>query len=70
MRYLPSIHLHNLEQDDCLKAIKGLGVCRHPQRCFIQVDAYRTDAEKELFEAWMLTAKTYFTPLEWKKKVI
>lgn len=60
--------LHNLEQDDCLKAIKEIRrVCRHPQRCFIQVDAYRTDAEKELFEAWMLTAKTYFTPLEWKK---
>jgi hypothetical protein len=40
-------------------------ICRTPENCFIQVDAYRTAQEKELFESWCLTAITYLTPAEW-----
>ena len=36
-------------------------------KTFVQVDAYRNEAERDLFEAWMLTAKTYCRPEEWLK---
>ena len=29
------------------------------------MDAYRNDAEREIFEDWMLTAKTYLKPDGW-----
>lgn len=58
--------LHNLTRDGCARAIKEMNrVSRDPAKCFIQVDAYRTEAEKVLFESWCLTAITYLTPLEW-----
>ncbi len=60
--------IHNLEQDQCIRALKEMNrVCKWPENCFVQVDAYRNDAEKELFEAWMLTAKTYLKPDEWQE---
>jgi hypothetical protein len=31
----------------------------------VQVDAYRSDDEKALFESWCLTAVTYLRPSEW-----
>ncbi|MEI6300080.1 MAG: hypothetical protein WCR74_01425 [Betaproteobacteria bacterium] len=31
----------------------------------IKVDAYRNEVEKQIFEAWMLTAKTYGIPQDW-----
>lgn len=59
--------IHNLEPVECQKAIKEIvRVCKYPQNCFIQVDAYRTREELQLFEAWMLTAKTYLTPSGWE----
>ena len=36
-------------------------------RGFIQVDAYRSPAERQLFEDWMLTAKTYSMPEAWEQ---
>jgi SAM-dependent methyltransferase len=58
--------VHNLDREDCVKALQEFTrVCRTPENCFIQVDAYRTVAEKELFESWCLTALTYLTPEEW-----
>jgi cyclopropane fatty-acyl-phospholipid synthase-like methyltransferase len=57
--------IHNLKPDRCAVAIgeiqrvsKGRG--------FIQVDAYRSAAERQLFEDWMLTAKTYCMPKAWE----
>jgi hypothetical protein len=38
---------------------------RDPAKCFVQVDAYRTEDEKALFESWCLTAVTYLTPGKW-----
>jgi hypothetical protein len=31
------------------------------------VDAYKTEAEKQLFLDWVLTAKTYGTPNFWEE---
>lgn len=60
--------LHNLDRTRCIRALQEMTrVCRNPKNCFMQVDAYRTVAEKELFESWCLTAITYLTPDEWAK---
>jgi hypothetical protein len=40
-------------------------VALNPVCCFVQVDAYRSDDEKALFESWCLTAVTYLSPSEW-----
>jgi ubiquinone/menaquinone biosynthesis C-methylase UbiE len=56
--------VHNLELDDCVKAIKEIQRVSNGN-AFIQVDAYRNDAELRLFKDWMLTAKTYLKPEEW-----
>jgi len=59
--------VHNLDQDDCVLALREMmRVCKNPKNCFVQVDAYRSVEEKDLFEAWMLTAKTYGMPADWK----
>jgi SAM-dependent methyltransferase len=50
--------IHNLEPSRCTTAIREQG--------FVQVDAYRSAAERQLFEAWMLTAKTYYMPEAWE----
>ncbi len=58
--------IHNLERAGGIGALREMRrVCRDPARCFVQVDAYRTDEEKALFESWCLTAVTYLTPDEW-----
>lgn len=59
--------IHNLDRDGCIKALKEMSrVSRNPEKCFVQVDAYRSAAEKQIFEDWMLTAKTYGRPEEWQ----
>jgi ubiquinone/menaquinone biosynthesis C-methylase UbiE len=58
--------VHNLERDECISALREMTrVCKKPENCFVQVDAYRTPEEKKVFENWMLTAKTYGTPEDW-----
>lgn len=60
--------LHNLDRARLVLALQEMTrVCRNPKNCFMQVDAYRTQAEKEVFESWCLTAITYLTPEEWNK---
>lgn len=59
--------LHNLDREGCVAALAEMGrVCRNPRHCFVQVDAYRSEAERELFEAWVLTARTYGRPETWE----
>lgn len=58
--------IHNLELVRCRKAIQeiervGLG------NTYIQVDAYRTDAERGLFLDWVLTAVTFGTLDYWRE---
>lgn len=58
--------IHNLDRQGCVQALKEMSrVVKDPVNCFVQVDAYRNDAERNLFEAWMLTAKTYGKPSDW-----
>lgn len=58
--------IHNLDRGGCLQALREMTrVCKNAHKCFVQVDAYRTAAEKQLFESWCLTAITYLTPAEW-----
>ena len=57
--------IHNLEREGCVAALGEI------QRLatkggFVQVDAYRNEAEKSVFEDWMLTAKTYLEPAVWE----
>jgi len=56
--------IHNLNRDDCIKALKEIERLS-PGRGYIQVDAYRNESERKLFEDWMLTAKTYGKPEDW-----
>ena len=56
--------VHNLEPAGCRRAIAELQRVA-PRAAFVQVDAYRTAAEREVFEDWMLTARTYLRPAEW-----
>ena len=58
--------VHNLDRDGCLKALGEIERLA-PGRGFVQVDAYRTDAEKAVFEDWMLTAKTFGRPQDWRE---
>jgi SAM-dependent methyltransferase len=57
--------IHNLDRNGCIASLREI------QRLstkggFVQVDAYRNDAEKSVFEDWVLTAKTYFKPAGWE----
>lgn len=58
--------IHNLEPARCAVAIRELQRVSKG-RGFIQVDAYRTPAERQLFEDWMLTAKSYYMPEAWEQ---
>jgi SAM-dependent methyltransferase len=56
--------VHNLERDGCIEALREMERVA-PGRGFMQVDAYRNEAERKLFEDWMLTARTYGKPEDW-----
>ena len=56
--------VHNLERIDCVKALREIERVA-PGGGYIQVDAYRTESERQIFEDWMLTAKTYGKPKDW-----
>ena len=59
--------IHNLEKSECAKSIKELNrVAKYKSNIFIQVDAYETDKEKEIFESWVLTAKHHDFTYEWE----
>ena len=56
--------IHNLERADAIKAVREMERLA-PGQCFIQVDSYRTPAEKAIFESWVLTAKFHDYPAGW-----
>ena len=57
--------VHNLDRGECARALQEI---ERVQRngAFITVDAYRDDEERELMQAWNLTAKTVMHVDEWK----
>jgi len=57
--------VHNLEQHDCIVALREMQRVA-PKAGYVQVDAYRNPQERQVFEDWMLTAKTYAMPKEWE----
>jgi len=58
--------IHNFERDGTKRALKEIErVAKGPGRSFVQVDAYRTPAEKALFESWVLTALYHDYPERW-----
>jgi hypothetical protein len=56
--------VHNLERPDCVRALREIERLA-PGRGYIQVDAYRNEVERQIFEDWMLTARTYGKPEDW-----
>ena len=58
--------IHNFERQDAIRAVREIERLA-PGRGFIQVDSYRTPAQRELFLSWVLTAKFHDYPDEWIK---
>ena len=59
--------VHNLNRSGVLQSLREIERVGSPGRAFVQNDAYRNDDELEIFEAWMLTARTYCKPHEWEE---
>ena len=58
--------LHNFERADAVRALREVERLA-PGRGFVQVDSYRTLAQRELFLNWVLTAKFHDYPDGWRK---
>jgi SAM-dependent methyltransferase len=58
--------IHNLERTECITAIREIERLS-PGRAYIQNDSYRTQAERELFLSWVLTARTHYDPPGWRQ---
>ena len=56
--------IHNLDRARCLAALREIERLA-PKRGYVVVDAYRNDAEREIFLGWVLTAITFLTPEAW-----
>lgn len=56
--------IHNLEISRCKKALKEIQRVSK-KNCFITVDSWTNEKEKEKMEMWNLTAKTYMHREEW-----
>jgi ubiquinone/menaquinone biosynthesis C-methylase UbiE len=56
--------VHNLPFDEC-KAALGEIARVSSKHAFITVDAWRTDAERERLERWVVTARTYMHVDDW-----
>lgn len=56
--------LHNLNKEVVIEALHEIQRVSRKD-CFVQVDAYETPAQKELFEAWVLTAVYHDYPSGW-----
>ena len=58
--------VHNLNYSLCKKSIKEIQRVSGG-KAFIQVDAYRNENELKILKKWIVTAKTYLKPVEWRK---
>lgn len=57
--------IHNLDRERCVAALREIERLA-PGRGYVQVDAWRTEAEREIFLGWVLTAVTFLRPEEWR----
>jgi SAM-dependent methyltransferase len=58
--------IHNLVHEECALALREI-VRVSRGSAFVQVDSYRDDSERDVFEDWMLTARTYLKPDGWRE---
>jgi len=56
--------IHNLARADAVRAVREVERLA-PGRGFIQVDSYRTPAQRDVFLSWVLTAKFHDYPEGW-----
>ncbi len=56
--------IHNFDRAGALRAVREVQRLA-PGRGFIQVDSYRTPAEREVFMSWVLTAQFHDYPEGW-----
>jgi len=57
--------VHNLPLEECKQALREIQRVSR-KHSFVQLDAYRTQEEKERLERWVLTCKTYMHVDEWR----
>ena len=57
--------IHNLDRERCIAALREIERLA-PRRGYVQVDACYTEAEREIFLGWVLTAVTFLKPEEWR----
>lgn len=58
--------IHNLQRPDLIRALQEIERLA-PGHGFVQVDAYHTPAQRELFMKWVLTAEFHDYPDGWLK---
>jgi ubiquinone/menaquinone biosynthesis C-methylase UbiE len=56
--------IHNLSRDRCKFALQEIQRLA-PGRGFVQIDSYRTEEQKKVFESWVLTAEFHDYPEGW-----
>ena len=57
--------LHNLHRAECITAVREVQRLA-PGKGYVQVDSYRSEAEKQQFLDWVLTAETHYDPDGWR----
>jgi len=57
--------IHNLERPGVIRSLQEIVRVTKDQRAFVQVDSYHSEAERALFEEWVLTAKFHDFPEGW-----
>ena len=58
--------IHNQSRAGCVRALREIERVA-PGRGFVQVDAYRDEAEREIVLRWVLTARTICDPDGWRE---
>ena len=57
--------VHNLERAACVRALAEIERVARRHR-YVQVDSWLNESQREKFERWQLTARTYFDPAGWR----
>ena len=58
--------VHNLERSACVRALAEIERVARRHR-YVQVDSWLSESQREKFERWQLTARTYFDPAGWRR---
>jgi hypothetical protein len=57
--------VHNLDRAGCVRALAEIERVARRHR-YVQVDSWLNESQREKFERWQLTARTYFDPAGWR----